>query len=415
VKKELTSGTDVIYLYDGWQVIEEREWDENGEPGGGDDAWEACRQYIYGGTYIDEPLIFDKDTDSDGDCTDDPGTGSSRYFYCQQANFNVVALTDDTGAMVEKIKYDPYGEATVSVQSGQSASGNPYLFQGRRSDSDSDLYYFRNRDYHPVLGRFMQRDPAGYADGMNLYQFIEGQSVYSNDPYGLGAKLQAIVEKVGLMGLEAQYINLPGCRGKAIRAALARIAGTANVMIFEGFLKVLGKATWKIAKKAPGVGQYLTATEMGYELAEAWAGHDYEKGEFVAAAVSLTLGVIFEHYDASPAQEYAKKQLEKAYSKAYEKVKARYLKFETYSTSFYWRSCTTKVSASWDPTTNGFVRIDIERRCTADECGEDNPPMARGRGAVYEYHLDITTRASVAGKLLEAPKFTVFFQTCCCK
>jgi len=54
--------------------------------------------------------------------------------------------------VVEKIKYDPYGEATVTVQDGQSASGNPYLFQGRRWDDEVGLHYFRNRVYSPILG-----------------------------------------------------------------------------------------------------------------------------------------------------------------------------------------------------------------------------------------------------------------------
>jgi len=142
-------------------------------------------------------LIFDKDTDSDGDCTDDPGTGSDRYFYCRQANYNVVALTDDAGAVVEKIKYDPYGQATVwlpgddgdwgtddDVFQSVSSVANPYLFQGRRWDSDSDLYYFRNRSYSPVLGRFMQRDPTGYGDGMNLYELQTGKPSSHVDPLG---------------------------------------------------------------------------------------------------------------------------------------------------------------------------------------------------------------------------------------
>ena len=58
---------------------------------------------MYGGTYIDEVLVFDKDTDDDGDCTD--AGGSSRYFYAQQANWNVVAVTDSSGDTVELLRY----------------------------------------------------------------------------------------------------------------------------------------------------------------------------------------------------------------------------------------------------------------------------------------------------------------------
>ncbi len=60
VKKDRATGTDVVYLYDGWQVLEEREWDTNGE-GAEDDKWVPRRQYVYGGIYIDEVLSFDRD------------------------------------------------------------------------------------------------------------------------------------------------------------------------------------------------------------------------------------------------------------------------------------------------------------------------------------------------------------------
>ena len=117
VKKVLQSGTDVLYLYDGWQCIEEREYDNPN--------WEARRQYVYGGMYIDEPCIFDKDNNNDGDCTDDPGTGSLRFFYGQNANYNVVAVMESDGDINETYKYDPYGECTVTVAAQHSASGNP--------------------------------------------------------------------------------------------------------------------------------------------------------------------------------------------------------------------------------------------------------------------------------------------------
>jgi len=172
VKKDLDSGTDILYIYDGWQVVEEREYDA------GDTAWEARRQYVYGGIYIDEPLIFDKDTDDDGVCDD------TRYFYCQQANYNVVALTHDSGTVVEKVAYDPYGEYTLTLD---GSTGNTLLFQGRRWDSEADLYYFRNRSYSPRLGRFMQRDPTGYGDGMNVYLFARSSPLIYVDPEGLDA------------------------------------------------------------------------------------------------------------------------------------------------------------------------------------------------------------------------------------
>ena len=59
---------------------------------------------------------------------------------------------------------------------------NTLAFQGRRWDRlDAEFgVYYRNRYYSPLLGRFMQRDPAGYQDGINLYAFGTGVG-----PFGL--------------------------------------------------------------------------------------------------------------------------------------------------------------------------------------------------------------------------------------
>jgi len=175
----------VIYLYDGWQCIEERE-DDGG-------TWEARRQYVYGGIYIDEPLIFDKDYDSDGDCTDfnyGGSRGAHRYYYAQQVNYNVTAMVVDDGdgsvTFIEWAEYDPYGAATVTIADGQSATGNPYLFQGRRWDAEIGLYYFRNRWYSPELGRFLQRRyPDSHLMRKGPYALTVGNPLAERDPLGL--------------------------------------------------------------------------------------------------------------------------------------------------------------------------------------------------------------------------------------
>ena len=47
------------------------------------------------------------------------------------------------------------------------------------------LYFYRHRYYHPKLGRFLQQDPMGYEDSLNLYQAFNQNPVNFDDPMGL--------------------------------------------------------------------------------------------------------------------------------------------------------------------------------------------------------------------------------------
>jgi len=94
--------------------------------------------------YIDAPVCRDEDKNSDGDCTDaatgiqGSNSGDEHLYYCQDGNYNTTGL-----------------------------------------------YHVRHRMYHPTLGRWIQRDPIGYADGMSLYEYAGSSPVGGVDPSGL--------------------------------------------------------------------------------------------------------------------------------------------------------------------------------------------------------------------------------------
>jgi len=171
----LTTGDDTIQLYSGWQCIEEREFDAL------DEEWQPRRQFIYRPRYIDDLVIFENYDTAEEEWVS--------YYYVAKANYTIATLTDDTNEPVERYLYDAYGVPSFNDGARQPVAerttANPYLFQGRRFDTQTGLYYYRNRYYSPDLGRFMQRDPLGYVDGMGLYEFVGGRPIALLDAFGL--------------------------------------------------------------------------------------------------------------------------------------------------------------------------------------------------------------------------------------
>lgn len=44
--------------------------------------------------------------------------------------------------------------------------------------------------YHPTLGRWLERDPSGYVDGADLYQYVRSNPIGLTDPMGLASEAE---------------------------------------------------------------------------------------------------------------------------------------------------------------------------------------------------------------------------------
>src|ERR1043166_8695657 len=188
VRKGDGGNTTVHFYYDNqWRIIETR----NGSN-------QTTAQWVMGTQYTDEIICVDINGDptASNDCNPDvTATGESgespadhRYFYQQDRNWNVVALTDyvpggggSNGAIVERYSYTPYGQAVVlkGVGSGSdelastsltSLIGNPFIHQRLPLDAEKNSYQNRWREYSGLSGVFVQRDPIAIEIDNSLWQ-----------------------------------------------------------------------------------------------------------------------------------------------------------------------------------------------------------------------------------------------------
>lgn len=147
----------ISYIYDGQSIIME-EKHHGGHTG--------TIRYIHGPN-IDEPLAI---------CKND-----QNYFYHTDGLGSITALSNRSGAIVQKYEYDSFGNMLRTSDLSQ-----PYCFTGREFDLETGLHYCRARYYDPQIGRFIQRDPISFAGGdWNLYGYVQNNPVNWGDPSGL--------------------------------------------------------------------------------------------------------------------------------------------------------------------------------------------------------------------------------------
>jgi RHS repeat-associated protein len=210
VDGSLSTLRDYYYSVD-WQSVEER---TNG-------STSPERQFIWGLRYVDDLLLRDRDPATTGVLTE-------RLYALQDPNWNVTASATPAGVVQERYVYTAFGASSLLSPSFTplftSSTDWDTLYAGSRFDTDTSLYWLRNRAYHSALGRFIQRDPLTtfvltdahgrvaaqdlgllqnlnplwnanmaisdrqaqlFAPMINLYAYTDNRPLSNSDPFGL--------------------------------------------------------------------------------------------------------------------------------------------------------------------------------------------------------------------------------------